>query len=518
MNSEKTLRAVENGLADLPGVRRAAVVIRESTAAVPGLVAYVVPDDGFVERTFSDQNDEARRTEKWRKIYDLYQNPKVAESIESGLRARVWHSTYTKQPIPGHEMQEWIGHTLDRVKQLHPARILEIGCGLGSLLLPLGPGCKRYVGTDISGASIAALKSHIAASPEKWRTIELFERPADDFDDFDDGSFDTVIINSVAMYFPSVEYLTKVMKGAIRMACPEGAIFVGDVRSLPLLPTFAVSVEIFQAPSGLSLDELRLRVHKRLKLEKELLISPSYFLALQKVSPEISHVEIRPKRGICDNELNRFRYDAVLHLGCSTKNHIEPSWLHWSDNELTFELIDQKLRHQRPEILAITGIRNQRLEEDNLALKILTGADQFQTVTELKEAINKMAVRGVHPERLLSLADELGYQMDFSWASCESDGSYDVVFYGVDSGVQRFRAAFNWPRPSSVSCNMAHHVADPVRIDHRRKLVGYLRDLMQQELGESLLPVDFVMLDVMPITNSGSINRSALPLPWLSGL
>ena len=212
------LRTVENAFADLPGVRSAAVIVEDSTAAEPGLVAYIVPDDDYVERTFSGPNDEDRRTEQWRKIYDLYQKPKVGESIESGLCARVWNSAYTKQPIPDHEMQEWIGCTLDRVRQLRPNKILEIGCGLGALLLPLGSHCERYVGTDISGASIAALKSHIEASPGKWRSIALFERAADNFDDFDDGSFDTVIINSVAMYFPSVQYLTKVMKGAIRMA------------------------------------------------------------------------------------------------------------------------------------------------------------------------------------------------------------------------------------------------------------------------------------------------------------
>jgi len=275
---------------------------------------------------------------------------------------------------------------------------------------------------------------------------------------------------------------------------------------------------MFQAPSGLSLDELRLRVHKRLKLEKELLISPSYFLALERMFPEICRIEILPKRGLCDNEMNRFRYDVLIRFGSSTKRHIELSWLDWSDNKLTFDLIDQQLRHQKPEILAINAIRNERIEKDNFALEILSGKGEFPNLTELREALTNMVTCGVHPERMLSLADELGYRMDFSWASCRSDGSYDVVFYKPDNRLQRLGITFNWPAPNYLSRDLAYHVADPVRNAHRSKFVRYLRDSTLLKLGERAAPADFVVLDAVPTTSSGSIDRSALPLPWLSDL
>ena len=79
----------------------------------------------------------------------------------------------------------------------------------------------------------------------KQSAVTLLERPADDFKDLDDNSFDTVIINSVVQYFPSLEYLTKVLDGAIKATKPGGAIFVGDVRSLPLLEAWSASVELF---------------------------------------------------------------------------------------------------------------------------------------------------------------------------------------------------------------------------------------------------------------------------------
>jgi SAM-dependent methyltransferase len=512
------LRTIEDVLSDHPGVRSAAVVVQKSAAGKPGLVAYVVPDDRYVDRTFTVENDETRRTEQWRKIYDLYQKPKAGEPIESGLSVRVWHSAYTKQPIPNDEMQEWVDCALDQVRQFHPTRILEIGCGLGALLLPLAPHCERYVGTDISGATIASLKSRVEASPGKWESVALFERPADHLDDFDEGSFDTVIINSVTMYFPSVEYLTKVLMGAIKVTHPEGTIFIGDIRSLPLLATFAVSVELFQAAPQLSLDELRVRVHKRLKFEKELFISPSYFLALKKIHPEISYVEIRPKRGTFDNEMNRFRYDVVLHLGPSAKTQIEPHWLDWSRNELAFEEIDRMLRQQRPEIIGITGIKNLRIEKDTQALETLSGQDLALSVGSLRDALNSTSRRGVHPERLFSLANETGYQMSFSWAGARSDGSYDVVFCRRDPGNQGALLTVSWPQPASLSYVLSHHVVGPVKIDRGRKLVQQLRDLLVERVEEGLMPVDFVLLDAMPTTSSGEIDRTVVPPAWLSYL
>jgi len=60
-----------------------------------------------------------------------------------------------------------------------------------------------------------------------------------------------VIINSVVQYFPSVEYLVKVLEQTIKQVRPEGSIFIGDVRSLPLLRAFHTSVQLYQASDTL---------------------------------------------------------------------------------------------------------------------------------------------------------------------------------------------------------------------------------------------------------------------------
>ena len=61
-------------------------------------------------------------------------------------------------------------------------------------------------------------------------------------------SFDTVVLNSVAQYFPDLDYLLRVLEGAAAALRPGGRIFVGDVRSLPLAGAFHASVELARAP------------------------------------------------------------------------------------------------------------------------------------------------------------------------------------------------------------------------------------------------------------------------------
>src|SRR5262249_19627335 len=145
--------------------------------------------------------------------------------------------------------------------------------------------------------------------------VELLQRMGDDFSGFAEDSFDAVVINSVIQYFPTVEYLLRVVEGAVRVVRPGGSIFLGDIRNLPLLRAFHAAVQLHQAPPELSKAQLRHRVEKQILQEEELVLSPSFFSSLRRQHPKIGAVEIQMKRGRHLNELTQFRYDAVLRIG-----------------------------------------------------------------------------------------------------------------------------------------------------------------------------------------------------------
>ena len=119
------------------------------------------------------------------------------------------HNAYDALRYPGHFYPQSSPDrlaTLGTLVGLHPARVescrvLEIGCGEGGNLIPLAdrfPG-SRFVGVDLSGASIARGQQTIAALG--LNNIELiaqdiltFTAPA--------GAFDYIIAHGVLSWVP----------------------------------------------------------------------------------------------------------------------------------------------------------------------------------------------------------------------------------------------------------------------------------------------------------------------------
>src|SRR5262249_32100297 len=181
-------------------------------------------------------------------VYDeLY----AAPAADPTFNIAGWNSSYTGEPIPAEEMREWVDRSVERILALRPRRVLEIGCGTGLLLFRVAPNCERYLATDLSPAVIGQLRDELAR--QHLQQVTLMERSADDLDGLEEGSFDLVIINSVTQHFPDAEYLIRVLEGALRVLAKGGRVFVGDVRSLPLLEAFHTSVQLHPAAASLPL-------------------------------------------------------------------------------------------------------------------------------------------------------------------------------------------------------------------------------------------------------------------------
>jgi hypothetical protein len=83
-----------------------------------------------------------------------------------------------------------------------------------------------------------AVAVRVPRPPPPLPQVELLHRPAHDFLHLGRHQFDTVIINDVVIYFPSVYYLIEVLRQAAELLVPGGVIFLGGLRSLPLLSCF----------------------------------------------------------------------------------------------------------------------------------------------------------------------------------------------------------------------------------------------------------------------------------------
>ncbi|HKV11788.1 MAG TPA: amino acid adenylation domain-containing protein, partial [Thermoanaerobaculia bacterium] len=248
---------IEAVLASHLAVRQAVAVAREDRPGERRLAAYVSLDPGGLE---------AEQVEEWQEVYDDDVFGKIADPA---FNIQGWDSRYTRGPIPADEMREWRDGTVSRILALSPRRVLEIGCGTGLLLFPIGPRTERYLGLDFSEPSLAYIRAVL--DERGWPAgTELRRGLADDERVFGEETFDTVVLNSIVQYFPSLAYLLRVVEQAVARVRPGGAVFLGDLRSLPLLEASHVSVELFRAEDSMDRERLRRQVDAALAAEPEL--------------------------------------------------------------------------------------------------------------------------------------------------------------------------------------------------------------------------------------------------------
>nr|AEH57249.1 nonribosomal peptide synthetase (A-NMT) [Prochloron didemni P3-Solomon] len=364
-------------------VERVAVKVHQDKANNNYLVAYIVAAlQSWKSQNIDNIKDwNTQQVSRWQKVFNrLYQEVPKSNST---LNVIGWNNTYTGMPFSQEEMKEWIDNTVKSILSLKPNRILEIGCGTGLLLFRLLDHCKEYCGTDISQSTLSALKQRI--EQHHLQKVTLLERAADDFSQIAEDSFDIVVLNSVVQYFPNIDYLIEVLEQSLKTVAPGGFIFLGDIRSFPLLETFHASIELYNAPPSRPTEQIKQRIQKRVIQEEELFIAPAFFTSLKQRFPQISHVEISPKSGMFDNELTRFRYQVVIRV--QREEPIDtPVWVDWQIEQLNLEKLQCLLIEKQPDCLGVTQIPNAYLSSEAKILdELAENQEKARTAKDLKK-------------------------------------------------------------------------------------------------------------------------------------
>lgn len=241
-------------------------------------------------------SDEKCNTKKdnWSNIYELYGSRLTVDPIIlSG-----WKSIETGEYFTEAEMEEMVNNVLIKVgDKVVNKRVLEIGCGSGLLMYRLVKSATNYIGLDYAKSIIERNKE--IKNKEGIQNLSLYQKSANQIDEFKNDEFDVIIMNSVSQAFPNEEYFEDVLRKASSILKENGVFFVGDIMD--------------RSKKNEYIDFLERSNWHDEYTSNVLMVDEDFFNKICKEKNIFANFKCSRKIGNIKNELTEFRFDAMLY-------------------------------------------------------------------------------------------------------------------------------------------------------------------------------------------------------------
>jgi SAM-dependent methyltransferase len=487
----RDLGAVARRVAEAVGASDVVIVHLECGPAV-----FVTPPD------VDHADRESLKQHLWGQIFDSAY-AKGLPSSDPAFNSTTFDSSYTKAPLSDEDLRPVMNDLSKLVTSFAPRRVLEIGCGMGILLFLIAPTCERYVGLDLSASALSHVERHLGVLRNR---VELVQASAADLDRFPADSFDLVLVNSTAQYFPGVDYLLKVLRGAERLLAEGGQILLGDLRCLSLGELFYASVAVHQADGAATAESLRANVRKAAAHERELLLEPCILHALSRYLPRLARTFHAIHASSRMNELTQFRYNALLSFdGSAERPAID--WLDWPESGNPLDRIRASVARSDAVCIGIRGVPNPRLKEAVLARRWLASAGGGELVDDARRDWRASRQVRIDLESLAVLGDTMGRRIAQAFSPGDGEGRLDVLLTRSSSPYASFVPSSACNHVTAAAGRLPMDYAnDPLRARRREKLETAVR----AHLPESLRVAPVFPVAVIPRTSEDVVDVAQL--------
>lgn len=476
---------VENVLMSHPMVQKA-VVVAQGEGYCKSLVAFIEYDETKVYKEYRAYYENVT-VHNWQAIYDVAHELANKNACYHGINTIGWMSALNQKLISAEELEENLILLTNKLKHVNLDRVLEVGCGVGNVLRQLKNHFNYYTGLDISPVTIAQLQENL--EDEVKQRCELFASSVQDFRSH--SKYTCIIANSVIQYFPSSYYLLEIIEKLINLTEEGGCIVFGDVRSSEML-------ELFFSLKDQNKEEGRKLKHYLKAKEEELILPSQFFHSLIQHFSRVTHVDIDVKRGSFNNELNIFRFDAVIYLDVPIEKQ-KPTYINWTD---AAKHLPELLSRAQDEVIHIAQVPNIFLEK--------------------------------------ALQELYTHDVGLPYVSVPDDEKAKVMFLANQTINEKFSIYFDYDHadpwdhlqvilnPHSVGklirgeSSKVHDVIYPVREPFSPALSEHLAKELNQyaanNLPHLLCPSYYYWVDRWPVTNNQKIDRKMLASIKYDGL
>ncbi|WP_158073404.1 class I SAM-dependent methyltransferase [Actinophytocola xanthii] len=378
---------------------------------------------------------------EWERFWDS--TYRFSARRRDGFNTAGWYDRRALGAMPEAHMREWVGTTAERLRSLRPRHVLEIGCGLGLIMMPMLEHVERYEGTDISTEAVRGLREHLAGHPHGARAAvrrgDALEVAAGT-----SGEHDLVLLNSVVQYFPDLAHLEEVVAGLTR---GDGVVFLGDLLHRGLHRPMHVAQVVEQFPDSAPVRRVRTATEVSLAGDAPLLVGPDELRRLVARAAPGWDCDLLVRRGTHRTEMNRFRFDAVLSRGRHPNSDAPVRPLSWPGNPGGVAEVLATLVRPDDERVVIRSVPDARTHACVRLTRALDEAPEDLPLAELRDGLAPAAA--VDPETLWETGHRLGHGV--AVAPAREPGLVDVALLrGGDDWAAA--ALLRAPGPGGEDC------------------------------------------------------------------